>query len=143
MTFDAKGRLWVDDDAVVPDVSARHAAERQVLILEDTNGDGKADKQTVFADKLHVPTGIELGDGGVYVAQQPNLMFLKDTDGDDRADIRELILHGFDSADSHHAMHAFTWDPGGALYLQEGTFHHSQVETPYGPTRCSEAGVFR
>ena len=70
-------------------------------------------------------------------------MFLKDSDGDDRADSRELIMHGFDTADSHHAMHAFTWDPGGALHWQEGTFHYSQVETPYGPRRCNEAGVFR
>ena len=73
----------------------------------------------------------------------PNLMFLKDTDGDDRADVRELIMHGFDTADSHHAMHAYTWDPGGALHWQEGTFHYSQVETPYGPRRCNEAGIFR
>jgi len=73
----------------------------------------------------------------------PNLMFLKDTNGDDRADTRELLLHGFDTADSHHAMHAFTWDPGGALHWQEGTFHYSQVETPYGPRRCNEAGIYR
>ena len=52
-------------------------------------------------------------------------------------------MHGFDTADSHHAMHAFTWDPGGALHWQEGTFHYSQIETPYGPRRCNEAGVFR
>ena len=65
-------------------------------------------------------------------------MFLKDTDGDGKADDRKtIILHGFDTADSHHAIHAFTWDPGGALYLQEGTFHYSQVETPYGPQRAA------
>src|SRR5690606_6698142 len=56
---------------------------------------------------------------------------------------RNLILHGFDSADSHHAMHTFIWDPGMALYFQEGTFHQSQVETPFGLVRCSDAGVFR
>ena len=61
----------------------------KILILEDTNGDGKADKQTVFADKLYLPTGIEFWNGGVIVAQQPNLMFLKDTNGDDKADTRE------------------------------------------------------
>jgi hypothetical protein len=92
---------------------------------------------------LHVPTGIELGDGGAYVAQQPNLVFLKDRDGDDRADYKEIVLHGFDSADSHHSISAFTWGPGGGLYFQEGTFHHTQVETPYGPERCKDAGVFR
>ena len=101
----------------------------KLLILEDTDGDGKADKCTVFADDLHNPTGFEFWNGGVLVAQQPNLVFLKDTNGDDKADVRER-LHGFDSADTHHAVNSFVLDPGGALYLQEGTFHHTQVETP-------------
>ena len=71
-------------------------------------------------------------------------MFLKDTDGDDKADVRERILHGLDTADTHHTVNSFTFDPGGALYFQEGTFHHTQVETPYGPpVRLANAGVFR
>ena len=143
MTFDAKGRLWVTTMASYPMYLPGRPVDDKILIFEDTDGDGKADKQTVFADKLHVPTGIELGDGGVYVSQQPNLMFLKDTNGDDQADERSLILHGFDTADSHHAMHAFTWGPGGGLYWQEGTFHRTQVETPYGPERVLDAAVFR
>ncbi len=143
MTFDAKGRLWVTTMPSYPQYLPGKPVNDMILIYEDTNGDGKADKETVFADKLHVPTGIELGDGGVYISQQPNIMFLKDTNGDDKADERKVILHGFDSADSHHASHAFTWDPGGALYWQEGTFHYSQIETPYGPKRLNEAGLFR
>jgi hypothetical protein len=115
----------------------------KILIFEDTDRDGRADKQTVFADKLYLPTGLELWMGGAIVAQQPNLVFLKDTNGDDVADERHTLLHGFDSADSHHAISAFTFDQGGALYFQEGTFHHTQVETPYGPERCVNAGVFR
>jgi glucose/arabinose dehydrogenase len=141
--IDARGRLWVCTMPSYPMYLPGKPVDDKVLILEDTDGDGRADKQTVFADGLHVPTGIELGDGGAYVAQQPNLLLLKDTDGDDRADQQEIVLHGFDSADSHHAISAFTWDPGGALYFQEGTFHHTQVETPYGPQRCADAGVFR
>ncbi len=143
LTFDAKGRLWVTTMESYPMYLPGSPPDDKVLILEDTDQDGKADKSTVFADKLHLPTGIELGDGGAYVAQQPNLMFLKDTDGDDKADERKLILHGFDSADSHHSISTFTWGPGGALYFQEGTFHHSQVETPYGPERVKNAGIFR
>ncbi|MGC3970634.1 MAG: GDSL-type esterase/lipase family protein [Pirellulales bacterium] len=142
-SFDAKGRLWVTTMQSYPMYLPGTPVDDKILILEDTDDDGRADKQTVFADKLHVPTGIEFGSGGVYVAQQPNLMFLKDTDGDDVADVRELVLHGFDSADSHHSISAFTYDQGGALYFEEGTFHHSQVETPYGPERCANAGVFR
>lgn len=143
MAFDAKGRLWVTTMASYPQYLPGVPVNDKVLILEDTDGDGKADKQTVFADGLHIPTGIELGDGGAYVAQQPNLVFLQDTNGDDKADQKEVILHGFDSADSHHSISAFEWGPGGGLYFQEGTFHQTQVETPYGPQRCSDAGVFR
>jgi glucose/arabinose dehydrogenase len=143
MTFDAKGRLWVTTMASYPMYLPGTKPNDKVLIFEDANDDGKADRCTVFADGLHLPIGLELGDGGVYVSQMPNLMFLKDTNGDDRSDTRELIMHGFDTADSHHAMHAYTWDPGGALHWQEGTFHYTQVETPYGPRRCNEAGVFR
>ena len=144
MTFDPKGRLWVSVMPSYPHWKPKEAMNDKILILEDTNGDGKADKMTVFADKLHVPTGIELFNGGALVGAQPDLLFLKDTDGDDKADVRERVLHGMDSADTHHAMNSFTLDPGGALYFQEGTFHHTQVETPYGPpVRCANAGVFR
>ncbi len=143
MTFDAKGRLWVCTMPSYPMYLPGTPPDDKVLIFEDADHDGKADACKTFAAGLHVPTGLEFGKGGLYLAQQPNLMFLKDTDGDDKADMRELVMHGFDSADSHHAMHTFVYDPAGALYFQEGTFHHSQVETPYGPRRIRDAGVFR
>ena len=143
ITFDAKGRLWVACMPTYPQYLPGTPANCRILILEDTNGDGQADKKTVFADKLHVPTGLEVADGGVYVAQQPNLMFLKDTNGDDVADERTIVLHGFDSADSHHSISDFVFDQGGALYFSEGTFHHSQIESPYGPVRLKDAGYFR
>ena len=143
MTFDAKGRLWVTTMPTYPMYLPGTPPDDKVLIFEDTDRDGKADKQTIFADGLHLPGGMELGDGGLYLAQQPDLMFLKDEDGDDHADTRKLILHGFDTADSHHAISAFVWGPGGDLYFQEGTFHQTAVETPYGPTREHDAAVFR
>ncbi len=144
MSFDAKGRLWVACWPTYPHWKPKEEMDDKLLILEDTDGDGKADKKTVFADDLHCPTGFEFANGGVLVAQAPDLMFLKDTDGDDKADVRERVLSGLDSADTHHASNSFQLDPGGALYFQEGTFHQTQVETPYGPAvRCSNAGVFR
>ncbi|MCA9201152.1 MAG: HEAT repeat domain-containing protein, partial [Planctomycetales bacterium] len=142
-TFDSKGRLWVATMPSYPQYQPKREVNDKLLILEDTDGDGKADKCTTFADKLHVPTGFELGDGGAYVAQQPDILFLQDTDGDDVADVRIRRSCGYDSADSHHSISAFTWGPGGALYYQEGTFHHTQVETPYGAVRCKNAGVYR
>jgi glucose/arabinose dehydrogenase len=142
-TFDNKGRLWVACMPSYPQYLPGVKPNDKILILEDTNGDGKADKCTTFADDLHVPTGLELADGGVYVAQQPNLVFLKDTNGDDKYDEKTIVLHGFDSADSHHSISDFVFDQGGALYFSEGTFHHSQIESPHGPVRVKDASYFR
>jgi putative heme-binding domain-containing protein len=144
MQFDTKGRLWVAVWPTYPHWKPKEEMNDKLIILEDTKGTGKADKCIVFADHLHCPTGFEFYNGGVIVAQAPDLMFLKDSKGTGKADIRERILHGLDSADTHHTSNSFTLDPGGALYFQEGTFHHTQVETPYGPPqRCANAGVFR
>lgn len=143
MTFDTRGRLWVLTSPTYPHVHPGLPPHDKLVILEDADEDGRADKLTVFADGLYIPTGFELGDGGAYVSQQPNLVFLRDTNGDGKADERRIVLHGFGTEDSHHSIHAFTWGPGGDLYFQEGTFLHSQVETPYGTVRLEEAGVFR
>jgi len=98
----------------------------------------------VFAGDLNNPTGFEFWNGGVILAQAPNLVFLKDTNGDDKYDTRQILLGGMDSADTHHTMNSFTFDPGGALYIREGIFHRSQVETPWGPAvRQADGGVFR
>jgi glucose/arabinose dehydrogenase len=144
MAFDTKGRLWVAVWKNYPHWAPKTPMDDKLLILEDTNGDGKADKRTVFAGDLENPTGFEFWNGGVLLAQQPNLVFLKDTNGDDRYDTKQILLHGFDSADTHHAINSFTFDPGGALYMQEGIFHRTSVESPWGPvTRQADGGVYR
>jgi glucose/arabinose dehydrogenase len=143
MQFDSKGRLWVAVWPSYPHWKPKDELNDKILIFEDTKGIGKADKMTVFADHLNCPTGFELYNGGAIVAQAPDLMFLKDTDGDGKADLRVRLVSGLDSADSHHTANSFAFDPGGSLYFQEGTFHHSQVETPYGPPeRCANGAVF-
>lgn len=143
MNFDARGRLWVATMPTYPQYFPGIPVHDKIVILEDTNGDGKADKHTVFADDLYLPLGFEFGDGGVYVSQEPDILFLKDTDGDDKADLREVILTGFGSEDSHHATHAFTFGQDGALYFNEGTFLNSQIETPYGPIRSYAGATYR
>lgn len=143
LNFDNKGRLWVSTMASYPHWQPKTPMNDKVLIFEDHDKDGRADECKVFADGLHQPTGFEIGHGGAYIAQQPDILFLKDTDGDDKADVRMRQLVGFDSADSHHGLAAFEWGPGGALYFQEGTFKFSQVESPYGLTRMHEAGIWR
>jgi len=142
LNFDAKGRLWVATMQSYPHWKPKTKLDDKILIFEDHDGDGKSDECIVFADGLHQPTGFELGNGGAYVAEQPDILFLQDTDGDDKADMRVRKLFGFDSADSHHGIAAFEWGPGGNLYFQEGTFKFSQVESPYGLTRMHEAGIW-
>ncbi len=143
LNFDNRGRLWVATMASYPHWQPKTKMDDKILIFEDHDQDGKADQCKVFAGGLHQPTGFELGGGGAYVAQQPDILFLEDTDGDDKADVRVRRLVGFDSADSHHGLAAFEWGPGGNLYFQEGTFKFSQVESPYGLTRLSEAGIWK
>ncbi|MGM9509324.1 PVC-type heme-binding CxxCH protein [Larkinella sp. GY13] len=143
MAFDAKGRLWVATMPTYPQYIPGIPVHDKILILEDTNGDGRADKHTVFADNLYLPLGFEFGNGGIYVSQEPDILFLKDTDGDDKADVREMVLTGFGAEDSHHATHAFTYGQDGALYFHEGTFLNTQVETPYGPVRTYTGATYR
>ena len=141
---DAKGRLWVAAWPSYPHWNPKDEMNDKLLILEDTDGDGKADNCKVFADGLHNPTGFEFYDGGVYVAQIPDIWFFKDTDGDDVADVKKRVVGGIDSADTHHSINSFVLGPGGGLHFQEGLFHRTQVETPHGPpVRVADAGVFR
>ena len=143
MRWDSRGRLWVSCSTTYPHVYPGNKPNDKLVILEDTDGDGRADKSTVFADNLHIPLSFEFGDGGVYVSEQPSLSFLKDTDGDNKADVHRAVLSGFGTEDSHHALHDFTWTPDGDLIFRESVFHHSQVETPYGPVRQQNSGWFR
>ncbi|MEM1224705.1 MAG: PVC-type heme-binding CxxCH protein [Planctomycetota bacterium] len=143
LNFDADGRLWVSTMPSYPHWQPKSPMDDKLLILEDHDGDGTADVCKTFAGGLHQPTGFELGNGGVYVANQQDILFLRDADGDDVADQRERTLIGFDTADSHHGLAAFDWGPGGRLYFQEGTFKYSQIESAYGLTRLIEGGVWQ
>ncbi|WP_339926098.1 PVC-type heme-binding CxxCH protein [uncultured Cyclobacterium sp.] len=144
MTFDTKGRLWV---SVMPSYPHYKPGDPKpndkILILEDTDNDGKADKQIVFADSLHLPIGMEIAPEGVYLSQGTNFIILKDEDGDDYAEKREILLSGFDDHDTHHNISAFVADPSGAMYMGEGVFLHTDVETPYGPVRATNGGFYR
>jgi len=144
MSFDNKGRLWVATMPSYPHYKPGDPKPNdKILILEDTNGDGKADKQTIFADGLHLPLGFEIAPEGVYVSQGTNFKLYTDTDGDDKADKNEILLSGFDDHDTHHNIHAFTADPSGAIYMGEGVFLHTNVETSYGPVRATNGGFYR
>lgn len=140
--WDTRGRLWVSTSVTYPQVYPGQGPVDKILILEDINGDGKADKCSTFAEGLSIPLSFEFGDGGIYVSEQPHLTFLKDTDGDGKADFRRVVLTGFGTEDSHHSLHDFTWAPDGDLIFRESIFLHTQVETPYGPVRARESSFY-
>lgn len=144
MAFDNKGRLWVSTMASYPHYRIGDPLPKDKLIIfEDTDNDGKADKQINFADDLHIPIGFEISHDGVYVSQSGSLIRLRDTDGDDRYDEREVMLSGFDDHDTHHAISAFCADPSGAFIMCEGVFLHSNVESAFGPQRGTNGGFYR
>lgn len=143
MVWDSRGRLWVACSWAYPQIKPGDVANDKIIILEDTDNDGVADKSTVFADGLYLPTGIELANGGCYVAQSPDILFLKDTDGDDVADVKQLALTGFGIEDNHHSISAWRRGPGGWIYFQEGIFLHTQVETQHGVVRNFNGGVYQ
>ncbi len=143
MAWDTRGRLWIATWPNYPERTPTSKEGDRLLVFEDTDLDGKADKVTTFADDLNCPTGFQFYKDGVLVVQAPDLWFLRDTDGDGRADSRERVLMGLDSADSHHTANAICLDPGGAIYLSDGVFHRSQVETGFGPVRNNDAAIYR
>ena len=143
MAFDTKGRLWVAVWPNYPERTPTSTKGDSLLIFEDTNGDGKADKVIHYIDGLNCPTGFQFYKDGVLVMQAPDLWFVRDTNHDDHADWKERVLMGMDSADSHHTANSMVLDPGGATYLSDGVFHRTQVETADGPVRNMDACIYR
>lgn len=140
LNFDNKGRLWV---ACMPTYPQWRPGDKRpndrLVIFEDTDNDGKADKSKVFYDKLHCPTGFEFFNGGVLVVDQPRLIWLKDTDGDDVADQVVEFMDGWGTDDTHHTIGAFEFSHGGLLHMLEGVAMSTTLETPWGPKRWSGA----
>jgi glucose/arabinose dehydrogenase len=114
-----------------------------LLVFEDTNRDGRADRCIHFLDDLNAPTGFQFYKDGVLVVQAPDLWFVRDTNGDGTGDWKERVLMGLDSADTHHTANALAYDPGGSIYLSDGVFHRTQVETAWGPVRNNDGAIYR
>lgn len=145
VTFDERGRAWVIEYLQYPtpaglkplkvDQYLRTEYDRvpeppprgprgadRIKILEDTDGDGKADKATVFAEGLNLASGLAVGHGGVFVGQAPYLLFYPDRDKDDRADgDPEVLLTGFGLQDAHATVNSLQWGPDGWLYGAQGS----------------------
>ena len=124
MDFDADGRLWVLEMLTfLPDTSGRDSREplNRVSVLEDTNGDGKMDKKTVFADKLLMPRALKVLDHGVLVGEPPNLWLMKDTDGDLKADTKDVVVNTYGNPNGgiEHNANSLFWAMDNVMYSSE------------------------
>ncbi len=144
MNWDPQGRLWIASSEVYPQIKPGQPATDSVVVLEDTRGSGKADKATVFADGLLIPTGVlPDGTGGCYVAASSQLLHFGDKDHDGKADQREVVLSSFGTEDTHHNLHTLRWGYDGRLYMNQSIYTHSHIETPQGVVRLNSGGIWR
>ncbi len=143
MNFDTKGRLWIAVWPNYPETTPTTKVFDKILILDLDPKTGKVAKTTVFADGLNCPTGFQFYKDGILLQQSPDVLWLRDTDGDGKADTRERVIHGMDAADSHHETNSMCYEPGGAVYLSDGVFMCSNVETTKGPVRNFNGCIYR
>jgi putative membrane-bound dehydrogenase-like protein len=136
-TIDARGRLWVAESYTYAEGRTKFdpAFRDRIVILEDVDSDGRADRRTVFHDDLRYLTSVEIGDGGVWALCPPHLVFIPDQDGDDRPDGDPVIvLDGFDTDRvQHNIANGLRWGPDGWLYGRHGILATSRVGPPGSP----------
>lgn len=142
VNWDTKGRAWVATSSTYPHIVPGREPNDKIIILEDTDNDGKADKHIVFADNLLVPHSVMPVPGGAFVVSTTELLFFADTDGDDVADERRVVYDGFGNADVHHTIHGFRWAPWGDLHFTQSIYINSFVETPYGMRVLNGSGTW-
>ena len=143
MRWDARGRLWVLCTWAYPQLKPGAKPNDKLLILEDTNGDAKADKIFTYIDGLNMPTGFALGHGGAYIGNGRELLHVRDTTGDGKADKRVVLFSGFGTGDTHQTINSFAWSPGGELFFSQGLHCFSRVQTPWGIRKLDEHGSWR
>lgn len=143
MNFDTKGRLWIACWPNYPETSPTTKVFDKLLVLDLDPKTGKVLKSTTFLDGLNCPTGFQFYKDGVILIQSPDIWYVRDTDGDGKADWKERLLTGMDAADSHHETNSICYEPGGAIYLSDGVFHRTQVETFNGVLRNTNGAIYR
>lgn len=118
MTFDHRGRLWVAEAMDYPHTATTDPFQGgdRIKVLEDSDGDGRADKVTVFADRLNQVSGLALVPEGVVVGMAPNIVIMKDDDGDDKADSRTILYSGFQRGDTHGVLSSFQYGVDDWVY---------------------------
>jgi putative membrane-bound dehydrogenase-like protein len=147
LCLDDRGRLWVAEAYSYPVRRKEGQGKDRIVIFEDTDGDGRFDKRTVFMEGLNLVSGLEVGFGGVWIGAAPYLMYVPIKEGEDKpAGEPKILLDGWHYEDTHETLNAFCWGPDGWLYGCHGVFTHSRVGKPGTPDRDRvpiNAGVWR
>ncbi len=146
-TIDDRGRLWVVESHTYPVRASEGEGKDRILILEDTDGDGRLDSRKVFIEHLNLVSGIEVGFGGVWIGAAPQLLFIPIAPGTDTpSGPPQVLLDGWGYEDTHETLNTFTWGPDGWLYGTHGVFTNSNVGKPGAPDSERvklNAGVWR
>lgn len=141
LAWDERGRLWVTETVDYPNEVKQGRGNDTIKILEDTTGDGKADKIVTFAEGLNIPTSLTFWNGGVIVAQAPDFLYLKDEDGDDKADLKEVLFTGWGIRDTHAGPSNLRYGLDNWIY---GAVGYSGFEGTIGGENLSfGSGIFR
>ena len=143
ISWDERGRLYIACSPTYPQSRASAKPSDYILVLHDTNGDGRADTATRFAEGLTMVQGVEPYAGGVLVCDFDQILHLKDTDGDGRADVRTVLFSGFGIGDTHQLVNSIAHGPDGSLWFTQGLHAMSRVETPWGVARLDRSAVWR
>ncbi|MBP7950265.1 MAG: hypothetical protein KA004_11460 [Verrucomicrobiales bacterium] len=145
--WDERGRLWVACAPAYPQLQPGEHGNDCIIILEDTDNDGRADRGIRFAEKLTLPMGFEFAPraegGGIYVCESTRLVHLPDADGDSRAERARVVLSGFGTGDTHQNANSLRWGPDGCLWFTQGYHIWSYVETPHGIRELNRSGIWR
>jgi len=144
MAIDERGRFWITESLEYPRREPGVGKDR-VKVLEDTDGDGKCDKFSIFLDGLNIPSGVAVGHGGVWIANSPDILFVPDADRDGKPDgPAQVVVTGFGRTDTHELPNSLTWGPDGWLYGLNGVFNYSHVTYPKdSPWLKQVAGTLR
>jgi putative heme-binding domain-containing protein len=143
ITFDERGRIWITESLEYPRREAGPGRDR-VKVLEDADGDGTAERATVFCEGLNIPSGIAVGHGGVWVANSPDILFYPDADRDLKPDGPAVrVATGFGRDDTHELPNSLTFGPDGWLYGWNGVFNLSEVKSNNGNLYRFTCAIFR
>ncbi|MBI5768303.1 MAG: c-type cytochrome [Verrucomicrobia bacterium] len=147
MAIDERGRIWVAEAFNYPQRAPEGQGKDRIMIFEDKDGDGIFETKKIFAEKLNLVSGLEVGFGGVWVGAAPHLLFIPDKNHDDIPDGPPVVLlDGWGFQDTHETLNSFTWGPDGWLYGCHGVFTHSFVGKPGTPQEQRtkiRAGIWR